>query len=189
MAMVIANFTGAEADELRRAMSFHRSEVRMQKASCEKLRSRHGQDEQSSPRSAGTRSSNPSAPSRSTASPRAHAISFGLLAYSSTWMKAHRAVEFYTALLNNQPMGFYSPATLLKDAKTATTSAVRPVCVTESDYVLCTVDDDTHPAPRPAPWSKACTATNSELRSSSERKATCTRSATSTTSSSACQIE
>ncbi len=49
--------------------------------------------------------------------PESHAISFALIAYASCWMKVHRAPEFYAGLLNNQPMGFYSAATLVKDAK------------------------------------------------------------------------
>ena len=44
--------------------------------------------------------------------PESHAISFALLAYASAWYKVHRAAEFYSSLLNNQPMGFYSSATL-----------------------------------------------------------------------------
>jgi error-prone DNA polymerase len=72
--------------------------------------------------------------------PESHAISFGLLAYASSWLKAHRPAEFYTALLNNQPMGFYSPATLIRDAKHHGIR-VRPVCVTASGYDT-TVDDD-----------------------------------------------
>ena len=49
--------------------------------------------------------------------PESHAISFGILAYGSAYLKVHRAPEFYASLLNNQPMGFYSrPATIVKDA-------------------------------------------------------------------------
>ena len=48
--------------------------------------------------------------------PESHAISFAILAYGSAYLKVHRAPEFYASLLNNQPMGFYSPATIVKDA-------------------------------------------------------------------------
>ena len=48
--------------------------------------------------------------------PESHAISFAILAYGSAYLKVHRAAEFYASLLNNQPMGFYSPATIVKDA-------------------------------------------------------------------------
>ena len=51
--------------------------------------------------------------------PESHAISFAILAYGSAYLKVHRAAEFYASLLNNQPMGFYSPATIVKDAQPA----------------------------------------------------------------------
>jgi hypothetical protein len=49
--------------------------------------------------------------------PESHAASFALIAYASAYLKAHFPAAFYTALLNNQPMGFYHPATLVKDAQ------------------------------------------------------------------------
>src|SRR5213595_4021164 len=49
--------------------------------------------------------------------PESHAASFALLAYASAYLKVHYPAAFYTALLNNQPMGFYHPATLVKDAQ------------------------------------------------------------------------
>ena len=49
--------------------------------------------------------------------PESHAASFALIVYASAYLKAHFPAAFYTALLNNQPMGFYSPATLVKDAQ------------------------------------------------------------------------
>src|SRR5207302_10865984 len=114
IAMVIADFSGSEAEELRRALSFHRSQERMQKVEV-KLRA--------------AMEHNGVAPDvieqiiRSITSfalygfPESHAISFALLAYASAWLKVHRAPEFFCSLLNNQPMGFYSAATLVKDAK------------------------------------------------------------------------
>ncbi|MFM2167669.1 MAG: hypothetical protein RIS79_2040 [Verrucomicrobiota bacterium] len=138
MAMIIADFTGSEAEELRRAMSFHRSEERMTKA-LDKLTaamSRKGVD--------------PAIQDRIVKSirsfalygfPESHAISFALLAYASVWLKVHRAAEFYAALLNCQPMGFYSSATLVRDAKQHGLRLL-PVCVAASD-IECTVIDDT----------------------------------------------
>jgi error-prone DNA polymerase len=73
--------------------------------------------------------------------PESHAISFGLLAYASSYLKVHRAAEFYTGLLNNQPMGFYSPATLVQEGKRRGLRFLPP-CVIESDW-LCEVVDDT----------------------------------------------
>ncbi|MCL4112205.1 UNVERIFIED_CONTAM: hypothetical protein GTU68_016497 [Idotea baltica] len=137
MAMIAADFSGSEAEELRRAISFHRSEERMAKV-MSKLRA--AMDQKGVP--AGTQD-------QITGSiesfalygfPESHAISFALLAYASAWMKVHRAAEFYVALLNNQPMGFYSRATLVKDAK-AHDIRVRPVDISVSE-VHCTIEAD-----------------------------------------------
>ena len=72
--------------------------------------------------------------------PESHAASFALLAYASAYLKAHYPAAFYTALLNNQPMGFYHPATLVKDAQRR---GVRfaPIDVQASDWD-CTVEPD-----------------------------------------------
>src|SRR5258708_12666253 len=72
--------------------------------------------------------------------PESHAISFALLAYASTWLKVHRPAEFYASLLNNQPMGFYSPATLIQDGRRHGLK-VKSVCVQASDW-NCTVEGD-----------------------------------------------
>jgi error-prone DNA polymerase len=137
MAMIIADFTGSEAEELRRAMSFHRSEERMTRA-LEKLRAAMTRKEVE----AGIQDRIVSS-IRSFALygfPESHAISFALLAYASVWLKVHRAAEFYAALLNCQPMGFYSSATLVRDAKQHGLR-ILPVCVVASE-VECTVVDD-----------------------------------------------
>jgi error-prone DNA polymerase len=73
--------------------------------------------------------------------PESHAISFALITYASSWLKVHRPAEFYVGLLNNQPMGFYSPATLIKDAQRFRIK-VRPVSIVDSEW-LCTVESDT----------------------------------------------
>ncbi len=138
MAMIIADFSGAEAEELRRAMSFHRSEERMQKV-MRKLRA--AMQDRDVEESVQDKICDSICSFALYGFPESHAISFGLLAYASVWMKAHRAVEFYVALLNNQPMGFYSPASLVRDAK-AHGIRVRPVSVIDSE-VNCTVESDT----------------------------------------------
>jgi error-prone DNA polymerase len=74
--------------------------------------------------------------------PESHAISFALLAYASAWLKVHRAVEFYVSLLNNQPMGFYSCATLVRDAKRHGIR-VLPVSVEDSDLGARVGDEQT----------------------------------------------
>lgn len=137
MAMIIADFSGGEAEELRRAMSFHRSEERMTKV-MSKLRAAMKE-----------RQVSPAVQERIVASirsfalygfPESHAISFALLACASAWFRVHRLAEFTAGLLNNQPMGFYSCATLVRDAKQHGLR-VKPVCVVASD-VVCTVEDD-----------------------------------------------
>jgi error-prone DNA polymerase len=137
MSMIMADFSGAEAEELRRALSFHRSHERMDKV-CVKLRRRM---EEKGHAPAVIDELVKSVQSFAVYGfPESHAISFALLAYASAWYRMHRGPEFYTALLNNQPMGFYSPATLVKDAKRRGLR-IRPVSVLESNW-LCTIGED-----------------------------------------------
>src|SRR5438309_10085138 len=74
--------------------------------------------------------------------PESHAISFAILAYGSAYLKVHRAAEFYASLINNQPMGFYTPATIVKDARRHGVK-VQPVCVQRSTWRCAVVFDDT----------------------------------------------
>src|SRR5256885_3087310 len=114
IAMVMADFSGDEAEEPRRALSFHRSEERMNKV-CAKLRmamERKGVTTEKIDKIVQSISS-----FALYGFPESHAISFAILAYGSAYLKVHRAPEFYASLLNNQPMGFYSPATIVKDAQ------------------------------------------------------------------------
>jgi error-prone DNA polymerase len=137
MAMVLADFTGAEAEELRRALSFHRSQERMQRVET-KLRAaleRKGYGAEVIEKIAATISS-----FALYGFPESHAISFAHLAYASAFLKAHRAPEFFTSLLNNQPMGFYSSATLIKDGQRHGV-VFRPVCVKQSEWD-CTIEPE-----------------------------------------------
>src|SRR5207237_7796931 len=139
IAMIMAYFSGDEAEELRLAVSFHRSEEQMEKVSV-KLRSAMQQKNV--------------APDKIDkiiqaitsfalyGFPESHAISFAILAYGSAYLKVHRAPEFYASLLNNQPMGFYTPATIVKDAQRHGVK-VKPVCVMNSDWRCTIVDDNT----------------------------------------------
>jgi len=137
MAMVMADFSGSEAEELRRALSFHRSHERMEEV-CTKLRTRM--------REFGVSEEKTIEITQAVQSfavygfPESHAISFALLAYASAWLKVHRAPEFFASLLNNQPMGFYAPATLVKDANRHGVK-VRPVDVHLSEW-RCTIEPD-----------------------------------------------
>jgi error-prone DNA polymerase len=72
--------------------------------------------------------------------PESHAASFALLAYASAYLKVHYPAAFYTALLNNQPMGFYHPSTLVKDAQRRGVR-FQPIDVQVSDWD-CTVERD-----------------------------------------------
>ncbi|MBK7978328.1 MAG: error-prone DNA polymerase [Deltaproteobacteria bacterium] len=114
MAMEAAGFTGGEAEELRRAMGFKRSEQRM--AAIE-ARLREGMSER------GIEGAAQDGILRSITAfamygfPESHAASFALLAYASAYLKVHHAAAFYASLLNAWPMGFYHPATLVKDAE------------------------------------------------------------------------
>jgi error-prone DNA polymerase len=114
MAMVVAGFSGGEAEELRRAMGFKRSVKRMQPIEA-RLRAGMAAN--------GIEGAAADAIVQSITSfalygfPESHAASFALLVYASAYLKAHFPAAFYTALLNNQPMGFYHPATLVKDAQ------------------------------------------------------------------------
>ncbi|WEK43696.1 MAG: error-prone DNA polymerase [Candidatus Sphingomonas colombiensis] len=65
--------------------------------------------------------------------PESHAASFAKIAYASSWMKCHHPDVFCAALLNAQPMGFYAPAQIVRDAR-AHGVEVRPVCVVESEW-------------------------------------------------------
>lgn len=137
MAMVIADFSGSEAEELRRAMSFLRSEERMDKAMA-KLTAAMDRKKVNAEVQQRIRES-----IRSFALygfPESHAISFAQLTFTSVWLKVHRPAEFYSALLNCQPMGFYSCATLVRDAKQHGLR-ILPVCVCQSDE-KCTVVED-----------------------------------------------
>src|SRR5438552_2013584 len=139
IAMVIADFTGDEAEELRRALSFHRSEERMNKV-CAKLRmamERKGVTTEKIDKIVQSISS-----FALYGFPESHAISFAILAYGSAYLKVHRAPEFYASLLNNQPMGFYTPATIVKDGQRHGLK-IKPVCVAQSDFRCTVVDDNT----------------------------------------------
>ena len=137
MAMATAGFTGGEAEELRRAFGFKRSE-RAMKAVEEKLRA--GMARQ------GIVGEQAEAIIRSITAfalygfPESHAASFALLAYASAYLKTHHPAAFYAALLNNQPMGFYHPATIVRDAQRHG-QVIHPADVNCSGW-LCTIEPD-----------------------------------------------
>lgn len=135
MAMITANFTGGEAEELRRAMGFKRSEARM-KTIEEKLRA--GMTRNGITGNVQEQIIQEITSFALYGFPESHAASFALIAYASAYLKCHYLAAFTTALLNNQPMGFYHPATIVKDAQRHGLK-FQPVDVTKSDW-RCTLE-------------------------------------------------
>jgi error-prone DNA polymerase len=130
VAIALAGFTPAQADNMRRAMGFKRSHRAMQAVERDLI--------------AGMRA-NGVAPEvaekvlqyltafANYGFPESHSASFALLVYASSWLKYHYAPEFYAALLNAQPMGFYSPGTIVHDAHLHEVE-VRPVDLARSGW-------------------------------------------------------
>jgi len=114
IAMVAAGFTGGQAEDLRRAMGFKRSEKRMKQI---EVALREGMARNGITGDAAQQIITSIAAFALYGFPESHAASFALLAYASAYLKVHYPAAFYTALLNNQPMGFYHPSTLVKDAQ------------------------------------------------------------------------
>ena len=135
MAMIAAGFSGGQAEELRRAFGFKRSELRMKDI---EIKLRAGMDR------TGIDAETQDNIVRAITSfalygfPESHAASFALLAYASAYLKCHYLAAFTAALLNNQPMGFYQPSTMVKDAQRHGLK-IRPIDVTCSDWP-CTLE-------------------------------------------------
>src|SRR4029077_20033467 len=105
---------GGEAEELRRAMGFKRSQTRMKEIEA---RLRSGMEQNGISREAQEQIILSITSFALYGFPESHAASFALLAYASAYLKCHYLAAFTAALLNNQPMGFYRPATIVKDAQ------------------------------------------------------------------------
>ncbi|HEY6445339.1 MAG TPA: error-prone DNA polymerase, partial [Acidobacteriaceae bacterium] len=137
MAMTVANFSGAEAEELRRAVGMRRSWQRMKDLEGKLRRGMtanglapHTQDEIVQAISSFALYG----------FPESHAASFALIAYASAYFKVKYLAAFTAAILNNQPMGFYAPAVLVKDAQRHGLK-VHPIDVQISDWA-CTVEQE-----------------------------------------------
>lgn len=139
LAMIAANFTGGEAEELRRAMGFKRSQGRMREIEA-KLRS-------------GMAANNITHDTQDQivkfissfalyGFPESHAASFALIAYASAFLKQRYLGAFTAALLNNWPMGFYHPATIVKDAQRHGLR-VKPIDVTRSEW-NCSLEQESN---------------------------------------------
>jgi error-prone DNA polymerase len=114
ISMVLANFTGGEADMLRRAMGFKNPSKKLEQIEVN-LRAgmtKKGIDEKTQDRIVKCVKA-----FANYGFPESHAASFALLAYASAYFMVHYRAAFMTAMLNNFPLGFYSAATLVKDAQ------------------------------------------------------------------------
>ncbi|HWF12989.1 MAG TPA: error-prone DNA polymerase, partial [Candidatus Acidoferrales bacterium] len=130
MAMIAAGFTGGQAEDLRRAFGFKRSELRMKDIE-QKLRA--GMERKGIVPEIQDRIVQSITSFALYGFPESHAASFALLAYASAYFKVKYLAAFTCAILNNQPMGFYSPAVLVKDAQRHGLR-VRPIDVQVSDW-------------------------------------------------------
>ena len=150
IAMVAAGFSGGEAEELRRAMGFKRSSERM---AVIEGRLRAGMTERGIVGEAQEQIVRSITSFALYGFPESHAASFALIAWASGWLKVHHPAAFLAGLLNAWPMGFYHPATLVKDAQHHGTE-VLPIDVTRSGR-LCRVERLRGPwpkhLPRPSP--------------------------------------
>jgi len=137
MAMTVASFTGAEAEELRRAVGMRRSMQRMKDLEG---RLRAGMERNGIGPEAQDNIVQGISSFAMYGFPESHAASFALIAYASAYLKVHYLAAFTCGLLNNQPMGFYSPAVLIKDAQRHGLR-VRPMDVQRSDWI-CTLEPE-----------------------------------------------
>ncbi len=143
VAMAFAGFSPGEAEGLRRAMSRKRSKAAIEayhRRFVEGAAATHGADEETA-----ERVYEMIVGFSGFGFPKAHGAAFGLLAYQSTWLRVHYGPEFLTALLNEQPMGFYAPDTLVHEAQRRGIELAAPDV--NASAVECTVEAIT-PVPR-----------------------------------------
>jgi error-prone DNA polymerase len=114
IAMTAAGFTGGEAEELRRAMGFKRSVLRMEQIEA---RLRSGMTKRGLTGAAQEEVVRGITSFALYGFPESHSASFALIAYASAYLRAHHPAAFLAGMLNAWPLGFYSPATLVKDAQ------------------------------------------------------------------------
>ncbi|WP_343290916.1 error-prone DNA polymerase [Vibrio harveyi] len=130
LAMVAAGFSGGEADQLRRAMAAWKKNGDLAKFKPKLI---DGMRERGYDLEFAERIFDQICGFGEYGFPESHSASFAVLAYCSAWLKYYYPAEFYTALLNSQPMGFYSPSQLIQDARRHGVE-VLPVCINHSSY-------------------------------------------------------
>jgi error-prone DNA polymerase len=141
IAMVAAKFSGAEADKLRRAMGAFRHAGKIHE-----LREKFvgGMVRRGYPQEFAERCFRQIEGFSTYGFPESHAASFALLVYASAWIKRFHPDVFCAALLNSQPMGFYQPAQIVRDAREHGVE-VRPPDVNHSDWD-CTLEPAAEPS-------------------------------------------
>lgn len=146
IAIELAGFSPSQADELRRAMGFRRYSPRMDKLRVEL-------DKGMKQKGIGVEVREQIIVFLTAFGnygfPESHSASFALLAYASAWLKVHHAPLFTACLINSQPMGFYSNATIVQDARQRGVE-IRPPALQKSDWD-CTLE----PAENSTPWRHA----------------------------------
>lgn len=135
LAMITAGFTGGQAEGLRRAFGFKRAEKKMIGIEAEL---RTGMQKNGIVGAMQDQIIQSITSFAQYGFPESHAASFALIAYASAYLKCHHLAAFTAAILNNQPMGFYSPATLVKDAQRHGLK-IKPIDITRSDW-FCTIE-------------------------------------------------
>ena len=140
IAIVAAGFTPSEADRLRRAMATFRHTGTIHTFRHKMI---EGMAQRGYDRDFAERCFKQIEGFGEYGFPESHAASFALLVYVSAWLKHHYPGVFACALLNSQPMGFYAPAQIVRDAREHG-AEVRPVDINHSDWD-CTLEDDIVP--------------------------------------------
>jgi error-prone DNA polymerase len=138
MAIDVAGFSPGEADQLRQAMGSKRSRERMERL---KVRFFEGMAKNGITGEVGEAIFQKLAAFANFGFPESHSVSFAYLVYASSWFKRHHPAAFCAALLNAQPMGFWSPDTLVRDARRHGV-LVRRADVNESDWVSTLEPDE-----------------------------------------------
>jgi error-prone DNA polymerase len=161
VAMTAAGMTGGEAEEIRRAMGFKRSMARMQKI---EKRLREGMAARGIDGHAADEIVHSITSFALYGFPESHSASFALIAYASAYLKCHHPAAFFAAMLNCWPMGFYHPATLVKDAQHHGV-IILPIDVARSNWE-CTLEKTSPLTPLPSGEGDRKTASASSLSDS-----------------------
>jgi error-prone DNA polymerase len=138
MAIDVAGFTPSEADELRQAMGSKRSRERMDRL---RYRLYEGMSERGIKQKVADQIWEKMVAFANYGFPESHSVSFAHLVYASSWIKYHYPSAFCAALLNSQPMGFYSPHSLVQDARRHGVKVLTPDVNASSDKATLEVFD------------------------------------------------